>query len=115
MDFFDAWAEARAEAKAEKLLKKLSQVRCKRMTGLVELYMPHQAIEFRNQGYQRGYDYMMGQVERRLKDMGLKAARIMEDKVAGMETYARHLVFKIPLTDAATWNMMSNSNEKELI
>ena len=61
MDFFDAWAEARAENKAEKLFKKLSQVHCKRMTSLVELYMPHQAGQLREQGYQRGYEYMMGQ------------------------------------------------------
>jgi len=113
MDFFDAWAEARAENKAEKLLKKLSQVHCKRMTSLVELYMPHQAVELRNQGYQRGYDYMTQQIERNLKDMGLTAARVMEDKVAGMETNARYLVYKIPISDFAAWDMMSRPNKKE--
>ena len=113
MDFFDAWAEARAENKAEKLLKKLSQVHCKRMTSLVELYMPHQAGQLREQGYQRGYEYMMGQIERNLKDMGLKAAKVMEDKTAGLETTARYLVYKIPISDFAVMDMMSRPNKKE--
>ena len=113
MDFFEAWAEARAEAKAEKLFKKLNKVHCKRMTSLLELYMPHQANELRHQGYQRGYDYMTQQIERNLKDMGLKAARVMEDKIAGMETNARYLVYKIPISDFAALDMMSRPNKNE--